>query len=314
MSDTLHANELPVSIDLVRRLVRSQFPEYATLSITPLGATGSTNRLFRLGENLLLRMPRQPASGAGINKERHWLPRLRNSLPVEIPEIIQLGQPEGGYPEHWSITRWLEGELPSVWQPGDPEDSAGVALATELAEFIQALQAIDIPQSARADASLRWYRGRPLIEYDKAFRRSLEICRGLDGLDLDLDAAGAEWSNALTLPGARDSSEERWYHSDLVTENLLLRDGRLAAVLDFGGLAIGDPTIDLHGAWELFDPQARQVFRERLNIDEHQWRRGRAWALAIALGALSYYWRTMPGRRRDRLAMARSVLADASQD
>ena len=314
MNDILHANELPISLDLVHRLIGSQFPRYAELAITPLEATGSTNKLFRLGAEFLIRLPRKPNSGKGISKERKWLPKLRAHLPTESPQIIELGQPEAGYPEQWSITRWLDGELPLVWQPGDPISPARKPLATELAEFIRALQGIPIPRAALADESLRWYRSRPLGEFDGAFRRAVETCRGFDDLDLDLDAATALWSEALELPGARGPGADRWYHSDLVAENLLLRSDRLAAVLDFGGLAIGDPTIELHGAWELFEPPARRTFRAALGVEHDLWLRGRARALAIALGALSYDWQTMPDRRRDRLAMARSVLADAAQD
>jgi aminoglycoside phosphotransferase (APT) family kinase protein len=116
----------------------------------------------------------------------------------------------------------------------------------------------------------------------------------------------------LNLPGAVEAATDRWYHSDLVAENLLMTNDRLTGVLDFGGLAVGDPTIDLHGAWELFDSPARTVFRTQLGVGEDEWLRGRAWALAIALGCFTYYWEKMPGRRRDRLAMVQSVLADSS--
>ncbi len=312
MSGPLHDNELAISPSLVSALVSSQFPEYAALPIAALSATGSTNRLFRLGEELLIRLPRQPNSGAGISKERKWLPRLRDELPVEVPEIVALGRPAAGYPEPWSITGWLEGDLPSVWQPGDPPDPARSVLASALAAFIRALQRIEIPEPARSDPGLRAYRGRPLSEHDATFRRAVRHLRKVPDLGLDLDAAEAVWLEALALPRASEVTADRWYHSDLVAENLLLRDGNLAAVLDFGGLAIGDPTIELHGAWELFDPPARALFRDTLEVDDLQWQLGRAWALAIALGALAYYWQTLPGRRRDRLAMARSVLSDAT--
>ncbi len=311
MSGALHDNELSISADLVRSLIASQFPDYAALPITPLGATGSTNRLFRLGDERLVRLPRQPESGRGISKERLWVPRLASHLPVAVPEIIGIGEPEAGYPESWSITRWLPGELPPVWQPGQPDDPARARLAEELAEFVQALQRIEIPEAAKADPALRSYRGRPLGEYDRHFQRTVEECRSIGGMDLDFAAARTIWSQALELPG---SADESWYHSDLVAENLLVQGSSMTAVLDFGGLAIGDPAIDLHGAWELFDPAARTLFRRAMNVDDIQWLRGRAWALAIAFGALSYYWHTMPSRRRDRLAMVRAVLADAEQD
>ena len=310
----LHKNELPISLELVRSLVSDQFPQYTELPVTPLGATGSTNRLFRLGTELLVRLPRQPDSGKGVMKEARWIPALSGQLPLKTPEILHLGKPDASYPEVWAITRWLNGELPRVWQPGDPENRDGKQLAEDLAAFIRALQHIEVTAEAKADESLRWYRGLALIEYDLTFRRTLEFCRSQDDIDLDFEAIEAVWTNSLRLPEARTAAPDRWYHSDLVAENLLLQDSRLTAVLDFGGLAIGDPTIDLHGAWELFDPSARSTFRTALGAGDGQWLVGRAWALAIGLGALSYYWRTMPGRCRDRLAMIRAVLADARED
>ena len=307
----LHKNELPISLELVRSLVQDQFPNYADLPVTPLGATGSTNRLFRLGPELLVRLPRQPDSGKGIKKEAHWVPKLSAQLPLNTPEILHLGEPDDAYPEVWAITRWLDGELPRVWQPGDPEDPGANQLAEDLAAFIQALQNIEVTGEAKADGALRWYRGLALVEYDSVFRRTLEYCRSRVDIDLDFAAIELIWTATLQLAGAKTAGPDCWYHSDLVAENLLLQDDRLTTVLDFGGLAIGDPTIDLHGAWELFGPSARSAFRRALGVGEEQWLIGRAWALAIALGALSYYWQTMPERCRDRLAMVRAVLSDA---
>ena len=131
----------------------------------------------------------------------------------------------------------------------------------------------------------------------------------MDGLDVDLVKAEALWEEALTLPGAYETEPDRWYHGDLVAENLLVANGRLVAVLDLGSVSVGDPTVDLHGAWEILDAPARALFAAKLGVTEAEWLRGRAWALGIALGALAYYWNTMPERRRDRLAMLRNVLA-----
>ena len=147
---------------------------------------------------------------------------------------------------------------------------------------------------------------------DKETRKNIRRCGSIDGLDIDLNAVLSVWLESLELPRTLEVSADRWFHSDLVAENLLLTDNRLTAVLDFGGLAVGDPTIDLHGAWEVLDPSAREVFRTRLGVDDAEWLRGRAWAMAIALGALAYYWKKMPQRAQDRLAMLRSVLADAA--
>ena len=143
-------------------------------------------------------------------------------------------------------------------------------------------------------------------------QRTIRHCRNIGELDLDIDAVEAIWREALALPGAAEVEADRWFHSDLVAENLLLNDGNLTAVLDFGCLSVGDPTIDLHGAWELFDRGARAVFRSRLGVGETTWAKGRAWAVAIGLGALAYYWRTMPMRCRDRIVMIEAAIADAS--
>lgn len=315
MTRHLHHDEFPIGIDAVRRLVSTQFPRYAALPLRESSATGSTNRLFRLGADLLVRLPRQPGGGASIDKERRWLPEMKRRLPVPVPEIVAVGQPADGFPERWSIVRWLEGEHPRVYPPEQrPSGAVAEALAEDLAAVILALRGGAIAAADAADPDLRWYRGRSLAEFDGYTRRNLERCRAIAGLGLDLDAALAVWNRALKLPGAQDVGADRWFHGDLVAENLLLRHGRLAAVLDFGCLSIGDPTVDLHGAWEVLDAPARTLFRNRLGVDDAEWLRGRAWALALALGTFTYYWSTLPGRCRSRLAMARAVLADAAED
>jgi aminoglycoside phosphotransferase (APT) family kinase protein len=210
------------------------------------------------------------------------------------------------------VVRWIDGHHPPSIDPRGPVASSPTALATDLADVVAALRGLDVPAEAAKDPRLRWYRGRPLAESDRATRSAIERCRSIPGLDLDLDAAQSIWEEALRLPGAsKVIGPDRWSHGDLVAENLLLTDDRLVAVLDLGSLSVGDPTIDLHGAWEVLDAPARERFRQRLGVDDATWLRGRAWALTIALGTFGYYWETMPGRRADRLAMARNVLASA---
>lgn len=143
---------------------------------------------------------------------------------------------------------------------------------------------------------------------DAQIRQYLTECRGLTDLPLDLDACLEIWTEAVTLPAP--GAADRWVHADLVAENLLVRDDRLAAVLDFGGLAVGDPSVDLIVAWEVLGPGARQTFRSNLGVDDLTWRRGRGWALAIAVMTFAYYWDSMPARCAARLAMAHQVLAD----
>ncbi len=222
-----------------------------------------------------------------------------------------MGQPALGYEEVWSIVRKIEGQSPVVVDPRDPVTPDRADLATELADVILALRNIEVTTAAATDPALRWYRGGPLAAFDAQTRHNIEVCRTIQALDLDLDAVLRVWRDAVALPRAGRAEPERWFHSDLVAENLLISEGRLVAVLDFGGLAIGDPTVDLHGAWEVLDASAREVLRKRLGVAEEAWLLGRAWALGIAVGAIAYYWGKMPERMRDRLAMARAVLGDA---
>lgn len=312
MNSILHDNEIPIDLDLVRKLVDSEFLGYASLPLTRLAVSGSSNALFRLGDELLVRIPRQPGGGLAIEKEQRWSAEIGRHLPIEVPEIIALGHAAFGYGEPWSIVRWIDGELPQACNLDEPSTPKRLRLATELADVVLALRSIDVPRGALADPALRGYRGRPLAEFDKHTRRNIQKCRSIAGLNIDLDAALEVWEEAMKLPGVGEVGSDRWYHSDLVAENLLLNEGRLNAILDFGGLAVGDPTIDLHGAWEVLDVPGRELFRSRLGVDEAEWLRGRAWALGIALGSFTYYWAKMPGRMSDRVAMARSVLADAN--
>jgi len=200
----MHDDELMIDEDLVRSLLRRDLAAYAELPLRPLDSTGSTNRLFRLGEEHLVRLPRQPRGSATIAQEARWLPAFATNLEVATPEVEAVGEPGFGYPERWSVVRWLDG--------------------------------------------------------------------------------------------------------DLLAEDLLARDGRLTAVLDFGALSVGDPTVDLICAWELLDAAGRDEFRRILDIDDATWLRSRGWALFIAVMTFPYYWQTMPVRCADRLVMARAVL------
>lgn len=308
----LHNDEIPVDAALVRTLITGQFPQYSELPLRRLDETGSTNALFRLGDDLLVRLPLQPGNGIAIETEQRWSEAFRTRLPVAIPRTVAIGRPDHGYPETWSIVGWLPGERPRAYEPGQVATPERSRLAADLAEVILALRSAPLTDTDLRDPRLRGYRGRSLAEFDDSVRGYLADCRANPEIDLDLDLAERVWDVALGLPGADQPGADRWYHGDLVAENLLVTGGRLSAVIDFA-VSVGDPTIDLHGAWELFDEPARDVFRTRLGADDATWSRGRAWALGIALGTFSYYWHTLPSRRSDRLAMVRNVLADAAQ-
>lgn len=306
----LHTDEIPIDIELVRAMVSRAMPDYADVPVRRLASSGSTNALFRLGEELLVRVPRQPGGSASISREATWLPMLGRWLPVSVPEVIAVFEPDHHYPERWSVVRWIDGEHPEVINPETAADPRREALAKDLAAVLEALQQGEVPLEAVNAPDLQWYRGEPLATMDEATRRNIERCRSLEDFGFDLDAAERIWDEAMKLLGAADRATPRWYHGDLAAENLLVRSGHLAAVLDFGTLSVGDPTVDLSVAWEILDPPARELLRRQLGVDDATWLRGRAWALCITL-MIWYYWTTMPQRRASRQAVGRNILADA---
>jgi aminoglycoside phosphotransferase (APT) family kinase protein len=310
VAGTLHDDEIPIDTGLVRALVDRAMPDCVDMPLRRLDSSGSTNALFRLGDNLLIRLPRQPEGSTTIRKEARWLPVLEPLLPVQVPDVVAVFEPDCGYPERWSVVRWIDGEHPDVVTPETPANPRRSDLAADLAEVVHALSLAEVPGNAVSDPDLHWYRGEPLATMDADTRQNIERCRALGDFPLDLGAAERVWDQAMRLPGVTDRPAPRWYHGDLAAENLLMRDGRLAAVLDFGALSIGDPAVDLAVAWEVLDPPARRIFRAKLCVDDPTWFRGRAWALSITL-MIWYYWTTMPQRRSSRIAIARNVLADA---
>lgn len=310
MPTAMHPDELAIDEDLVRLLVARDHPQLIGPRLSRLEVSGSSNALFRLGDDLLVRLPRQPGGGAVIDKEVQWLPVIAAHFPVAVPEVVAIAEPGFGYPERWSIVRWIEGSVPTV--PVD--DTSGglprLALAHDLAVVVRALRGIDVPRGTAA-TSLIWYRGGPLAARDAATMAAIEACGDLGGMDLDLDAVTAVWRDALRLPDAGGAPAPRWYHGDLLAENLLVNGRRLAAVVDFGGLAIGDPTIDLMVAWQVLDAGARDVFFEAVEADLLSRMRARAWALSIALVCLPYYWESMPARCASQRQVIRTVVAEA---
>lgn len=176
-------------------------PQYADLPVRAVPSTGSTNALFRLGEDLLVRLPRQPGGSAAIEKEAKWLPVLGPSLPVAVPEVVTVFAPDCDYPERWSVVRWIDGDHPGVVDPEAPMDPRREVLARGLAEVVRAFGALEVPDGAVDDPGLRWYRGEPLATMDALTRENIEHCRALGDFEFDLDAAERVWDEAMRLPG-----------------------------------------------------------------------------------------------------------------
>ena len=278
----MHVDEVGTDVSLVGRLLAAQFPQWADLPIEPVSSAGTDNALYRLGDDMVVRLPRIHWANGQVDKEHRWLPRLARHLPLAIPVPLAKGTPGEGYPWQWSVYRWLEGETATLERIADPRQ-----LAIDLAQFITALNDIDTAGQLPA-GSLRSYRGEPLACRDEETRVAIAACDGL----LDVELVTEVWEAHLQIPAW--SGPPVWIHGDIQPGNLLAIQGRLSAVIDFGTLAIGDPAVDQIVAWNLLPADSRDTFRESLAVDNATWARGRGWALSIGLVALPYYQSTNP--------------------
>jgi aminoglycoside phosphotransferase (APT) family kinase protein len=259
----------------VARLVAGQFPQWADEPVRPVGKPGVDNSTFRLGDDKLVRLPRFERWVGQVTREQRWLPVLAPHLPLPIPTPLAQGEPAGGFPYPWSVYSWLPGEPAD--RLGDPRQAA-----TDLAEFLLALQGVDASDGPPPESS-NGFRGCDLAdERDSPVVTSyLEQRIGrLDGI-LDTRPIRELWDHTLATPVW--SRKPVWVHGDPAPGNLLATDGRLSAVIDFGTLAVGDPAVDLIAAWSVLDADGRKVFRDKLNVDDDTWTRGRCWGLSAVL-------------------------------
>ena len=278
----MHADEVDIDAPLVRRLIAAQFPQWRDLAVVPVPSSGTDNAMYRLGDDMAVRLPRRPRATESLAKEQAWLPRLAPHLPLAIPVALAKGTQGEGYPWAWSICCWLAGENPVRGRIADP-----CRMASDLAGFIAALHRID-PKGGPAPGTHNFWRGVTLARRDAYTRDAIAALK--DAIDVEAvtmawekDAAAPQWQGAPV-----------WIHGDLSAGNLLADGGRLSAVIDFGGLGVGDPACDLIVAWSLFEGEARDSFRAALSVDDATWARGCGWALSCALVALPYYQTTNP--------------------
>jgi aminoglycoside phosphotransferase (APT) family kinase protein len=274
---------MKIEIDtvLVCRLVAAQFPHWAHLPIRTVELDGWDNRTFRLGEDMLVRLPSAEAYTPQVEKEHRWLPKLAPHLPLPIPVRLAMGVPAEGYPWHWSVYRWLPGDTAALDRIADLPQ-----FALHLGQFLSALQRVD-PSGGPLPGQHNFFRGALLEVYDADTRRAVST---LDGA-IDSAAVLGVWEMALdsTWRGA-----PVWLHGDIAASNLLVAGGRLSAVIDFGCSAVGDPACDLDIAWTLFSGDSREAFRRSLPLDAAAWARGRGWALWKALITLAEHIHTNP--------------------
>ncbi len=288
----MHDDEVETDVDLVRHLLASQHPQWADLPIERVPSAGTDNAIYRLGEDLAVRLPRIHWAVDLVAKERSWLPVLAPRLPLRVPLPVAAGEPDAAFPYPWGVVEWLPGDLAGLDALDDP-----VAAALDLAAFVGALRAVD-PTGGPVHA-----RGRPIRLGDETVRRG--IAR-LDG-EVDADALTEAWSRAIAAPD--HDGPPVWFHGDLAYLNLLARRGRLSAVIDWGTCGVGDPAIDTIIAWSLFPPDARQAYRDALGIGDAEWERGKGWVVTGVFGVLSYHV-TNPVLAADKLKAIDAVLGD----
>jgi aminoglycoside phosphotransferase (APT) family kinase protein len=260
-------DRIEVTTDQVRRLIAAQFPQWSALPVSPVANGGWDNRTFHLGDHMSVRLPSAAEYARAVDKEHRWLPALSPHLPLPVPTPLAKGRPGAGYPFAWSVYRWLDGAPATAAGITDP-----VRFALDLAAFIAALRAVEKSEGP-GPGTHNWFRGGPLRRFDELART------GLTDLT-EPHWAEPLWAEAMDTPW---DGVPRWFHGDVAAGNLLLRDGRLGAVIDFGTCGVGDPACDLAVAWTLLTAEGRQAFRDHLGVDDAEWIRGRGWALWKAL-------------------------------
>jgi aminoglycoside phosphotransferase (APT) family kinase protein len=273
-SKDLGIEKRDITAAVAARLVAAQFPQWADLPIAPVALDGWDNSTFRLGDALSLHLPSADAYVAQIDKEHRWLPVLARQLPLRIPRSVAMGQPGGGFPRAWSIYRWIDGDPASVDRIADV-----TAFASDLAGFLAALHAIDA-RDGPVPGKHNFFRGGPVDAYDAQSRESIQLLAD----EVDRDAATEVWDAAVA---SRWDRSPVWVHGDVTASNLLVADGCLRAVIDFGCAAVGDPACDLVMAWTFFTDESSELFRSGLPLDDATWARGRGWALWKALITLA---------------------------
>lgn len=273
----MHAGELPVDEDLVRRLLGEQFPDLAERPLRLLRTTGTVNAVVRLGDDAYVRLPRKPHWAADLEREWRWLPVIAAHVDLAVPVPLRLGRPTEAFPYPWAVFGWL---------PGDPYATGLVAdeaaAAYDLARFVTDLRTVptdDAPAGGR----------RPLAELDEQTRQAIDQAGDL----VDRHRLRRAWDAALEAPVW--DGRRVWIHSDLLQPNLLVHEHRLSAVIDFGAAGAGDPAGDVIAAWAVFGARGRDAYREALAVDDGTWERARGWLLHQAVMIIPYYRDTNPG-------------------
>lgn len=267
-----------INIDLVKMLVKKQFPNWADLEIKAVSNMGHDNRTFHLGEDMSIRLPSGKDYALQAEKEQKWIPKLKEELKVKIPEIIAKGDKGDEFPYVWSICSWIEGDIAKREKISNMNE-----FAKDLAGFLVELQAIDCSEGPIAGKH-NFYRGGDIVVYNDEYMWLVNELE--DYLNIEKELLDEIWELALNSKWKKNNV---WVHGDMAPTNILVLNGKLEAVIDFGILGVGDPACDLAMYWTFFKGEEREVFKNILDLDKETWNRARGWVLWKALYDINYY-------------------------
>lgn len=301
----LHENEIHVDEEIVRAALARERPEWAALSIRPAGG-GTDNTMYRLGDDLVVRIPRSIDHADALRKEARWLPRFAGRLPVATPLIRHLGQAHPDLPVPWAVLTWLTGHAASTQVVSGWEEAEQARLGRDLAGLVQGVRDTPGPTARQArHRELQWYRAGELATHEDLLSRTVEQARALLP-DLDVSRLTELWRIGVN---ADAPSAAGWLHADLRPANFLVIDRRLSGLIDFGGLSYGRWAAEHAPTWDL-PATVRIHYRRRLALDDATWAAARAWAILVALTGIPYYWTSGPGFVHECRARLVAVLED----
>lgn len=267
------ASSIPLDPQAAEQLIQRQFPELAGRAICHQPTRGTDNHIFRIGDDLCARFPKVPWAVRTARRETGALPHFAGA-PLPVPQVYGIGTPSEIYPHTWSVLTWLPGAPLEDNALRDPQEAA-----RQLAYFYAFLRSVPPDEAFQFGADNNW-RGAPLAARTPQFEAALARLP-----NVDTGWAARLWSQAL---GVATNSAPVWLHGDVHPGNVLVTDGRISGIIDWGLCGVGDAACDLLSAWAMFDPAAREVFRQSMGISEAQWLRGAGWALSMAVIYLPY--------------------------
>jgi aminoglycoside phosphotransferase (APT) family kinase protein len=289
--------EIIIDVSLVKRLIATQFPEWKNLEVKPVEKSRWDNRTFHLGDNMSVRLPSAEWYAEQVDKEQFWLPKLASHLPLPISIPLAMGKPGEGYPFNWSVYKWLTGETASIERITDMNE-----FAKDLGEFLVALHKIDTTGGPVAGEH-NFYRGDSLATYDDETRQAINLLKS----KIDVELVTEIWNKAIATTWQKPPV---WVHGDIAVGNLLMNNGKLSAVIDFGCLGVGDPACDLVIAWTFFKGEARDTFKAILSLDNDTWLRAMGWALWKALIVCAEICGGDPKEKENSWKIINEIVAD----